>query len=82
MSNLMGSQQETQGVTEEALLSRWRFLQLCIAGIAGLSLPGLVGCGGGEGGGDEDGEEGEENGGGEDGNGNGEDDNGGGGGGY
>ncbi len=81
MSNPIGTQQEVQGVTEEALLSRWRFLQVCIAGMAGLSLIGLAGCGGGQGG-DEDGDEGEENGGGGNGNGNGEDDNGGGGGGY
>ena len=31
---------------EEVTLSRWRFLELCVAGIAVLSLLGLVGCGG------------------------------------
>ncbi len=33
---------------EEAILSRWRFLELCVAGIAGLSLLSLGGCGGSE----------------------------------
>jgi len=30
----------------EATLSRWQFLKLCLAGIAGLSLLSLAGCGG------------------------------------
>jgi hypothetical protein len=33
----------------EAMLSRWQFLKLCAAGIAGLSLPSLAGCGGSQG---------------------------------
>ena len=36
---------------EEAILSRRRFLELCVVGIAGLSLLSLVGCGGSQGGG-------------------------------
>jgi hypothetical protein len=80
MSNPMGTQQEIQGVTEKALLSRWRFLQLWIAGMAGLSLLSLAGCGGGQGGGD--GAQDKKHGGGKNGNGDGDDDNGGGGGGY
>ena len=82
MSNPMGTQQEIQGVTEKALLSRWQFLQLWIAGMAGLSLLSLAGCGGGQGGGDEDGAQDKKHGGGKNGNGDGDDDNGGGGGGY
>ncbi len=49
---------ETDGTSEEALLSRRRFLELCVANLAGLSLLGLAGCGGSQdgGGGDDDGE--------------------------
>ena len=37
------------------MLSRWRFLRLCVSGIAGLSLLSLGGCGGSQnGGGDND----------------------------
>jgi hypothetical protein len=36
---------------QEAILSRRRFLELCVAGIAGLSLLSLAGCGGSQGGG-------------------------------
>ena len=36
---------------EEAILSRRRFLELCVAAIAGLSLLSLAGCGGSKGGG-------------------------------
>ena len=40
----------------EAILSRWQFLKLCFAGIAGLSLLSFAGCGGSQdGGGDENG---------------------------
>jgi hypothetical protein len=34
----------------EAILSRWQFLKLCAAGIAGLSLLSAGGCGGSQGG--------------------------------
>jgi hypothetical protein len=34
----------------EAMLSRWQFLRLCAAGIAGLSLLSAGGCGGSQGG--------------------------------
>jgi hypothetical protein len=34
----------------EAMLSRWQFLKLCFAAIAGLSLLSLAGCGGSQGG--------------------------------
>ena len=33
---------------EEVIVSRWRFLELCVASIAGLSLLSLGGCGGSE----------------------------------
>jgi hypothetical protein len=36
---------------EEAILSRWRFLKLCVAGIAGLSLLSAARCGGSQDGG-------------------------------
>jgi hypothetical protein len=35
----------------EAILSRWQFLKLFFAGIAGLSLLSFAGCGGSQGGG-------------------------------
>jgi hypothetical protein len=35
----------------ETVLSRSRFLELCVAGIAGLSLLSLAGCGGSQDGG-------------------------------
>jgi hypothetical protein len=60
---------------EEETLSRRRFLKLCFAAMAGLSLLSLAGCGGGQG----DGEGGGGNGNGKKNN---EDDGGGGGGGY
>jgi hypothetical protein len=34
----------------EVMLSRWQFLRLCVAGIAGLSLLSVGGCGGSQGG--------------------------------
>jgi hypothetical protein len=39
----------------EAMLSRWQFLRLCVAGIAGLSPLSLAGCGGSQGGGSQGG---------------------------
>ncbi len=35
---------------EEATLTRWQFLKLCFAAMAGLFLPSLAGCGGSQGG--------------------------------
>ncbi len=35
---------------EEAILSRWQFLKLCVASMAGMSLISLVWCGGSQGG--------------------------------
>jgi hypothetical protein len=37
----------------EAMLSRWQFLRLCVAGIAGLLLLSSGGCGGSQDGGGE-----------------------------
>jgi hypothetical protein len=50
---------ETDGtsVAEGGLLSRRRFLELCVANMAGLSLLGLAGCGGSQDGGGGDGDE-------------------------
>jgi hypothetical protein len=73
MANAVGPETDGASVAGGVLLSRWRFLELCAASIAGLSLLGLAGCGGSQDGG-----------GGGDGNGNGKKDkkDGGGGGGY
>jgi hypothetical protein len=73
MANVVGPETDGASVAGGVLLSRWRFLELCAASIAGLSLLGLAGCGGSQDGG-----------GGGDGNGNGKKDkkDGGGGGGY
>jgi hypothetical protein len=38
---------------EKAMLSRWQFLQLCVAGTAGPALLSLAGCGGSQDGGGE-----------------------------
>ncbi len=46
MANAVGPETDGVSVAGEALLSRWRFLELCVASIAGLSLLGLAGCGG------------------------------------
>ena len=51
MANAVGPETDGASVAGEELLSRWRFLELCAAGIAGLSLLGLAGCGGGQDGG-------------------------------
>jgi hypothetical protein len=72
MANAVRPETDGISVTDETLLSRWRFLELCVASMAGLSLLVLTGCGGSQDGGGN-------------GNGNGEKDNeddGGGGGGY
>jgi hypothetical protein len=37
---------------EEAILSRWQFLKLCVAAMAGLSLLSFPACGGSQGGGE------------------------------
>jgi hypothetical protein len=73
MANAVGPETGGASVAEEALLSRWRFLELCVASVVGLSLLGLAGCGGSQDGG---------GGGGGDGNGKKDDKDGGGGGGY
>jgi hypothetical protein len=57
MANAVGQETDGVSVAGGVLLSRRRFLKLCAtAGVAGLSLLGLAGCGGGQdGGGGEDG---------------------------
>jgi hypothetical protein len=55
MANAVGPETDGASVAGGALLSRWRFLELCAASIAGLSLLGLAGCGGSQDGGDGDG---------------------------
>jgi hypothetical protein len=52
MANAVGPETDGASVAEEALLSRWRFLELCAASMAGLSLLALAGCGGSQDGGD------------------------------
>ena len=51
MANAVGPETDEASVAGEALLSRWQFLELCAASIAGLSLLGLAGCGGSQDGG-------------------------------
>jgi hypothetical protein len=63
MANAVGP--ETDRASEEALLSRWRFLELCVASIVGLlSLLALAGCGGSQDGGGGNGKKDKEDGGG------------------
>jgi hypothetical protein len=51
MANAVRPETDGISVTDETLLSRWRFLELCVAIMAGLSLLGLAGCGAGQDGG-------------------------------
>jgi hypothetical protein len=55
MANAVGPETDGAYVAEEALLSRWRFLELYVASVVGLSLLGLAGCGGSQDGGGGDG---------------------------
>ncbi len=67
MANALRPEVDGASVAEEALLSRWQFLELCAASVVGLSLLGLAGCGGsqdgGDGGGDGNGKKDKEDGG-------------------
>lgn len=66
MANAVRPEVDGASVAEEALLSRWQFLELCAASVVGLSLLGLAGCGGsqdGDGGGDGNGKKDKEDGG-------------------
>jgi hypothetical protein len=49
MANAVRPETDGISVTDEALLSRWRFLELCVASMAGLLV--LDGCGGSQDGG-------------------------------
>jgi hypothetical protein len=49
MANAVRPETEGISVTDETLLSRWRFLELCVASMAGLLV--LAGCGGSQDGG-------------------------------
>jgi hypothetical protein len=70
MANAVRPETDGISVTDEILLSRWRFLELCVASMAGLLV--LAGCGGSQdGGGNGNGDEEKDN-----------EDDGGGGGGY
>jgi hypothetical protein len=51
MANAVRPETDGISVTDETLLSRWRFLELCVASMAGLSLLVLTGCGGSQDGG-------------------------------
>jgi hypothetical protein len=44
MANAVRPETDGISVTDETLLSRWRFLELCVASMAGLLV--LDGCGG------------------------------------
>ena len=57
MINAVEPQTDEACTGEEGLLSRGRFLEVCIASIAGPLLLGLVGCGGSQDGGGGDGDE-------------------------
>ncbi len=46
MANAVAPETDGASIAEETLLSRWRFLELCVASVVGLSLVGLAGCGG------------------------------------
>jgi hypothetical protein len=52
MANAVGPKTERTSIAEEALLSRSRFLELCVASVVGLLLLVLAGCGGNQDGGD------------------------------
>ena len=54
MANAVGPETDGISVTDKTLLSRWRFLELCVASTAGLSLLVLAGCGGSQDGGGND----------------------------
>ncbi len=54
MANAVGPKTDGASITEEALLSRGRFLEVCVASVVGLSLLVLAGCGGGGGNGKKD----------------------------
>jgi hypothetical protein len=54
MANAVRPKTERASIAEEALLSRWQFLGLCVASVVGLSLLVLAGCGGGGGNGNKD----------------------------
>jgi hypothetical protein len=54
MANAVGPKTERASIAEEALLSRSRFLDLCVASVVGLLLLVLAGCGGGGGNGKKD----------------------------
>jgi hypothetical protein len=51
MANAVRPETDGISVTDETLLSRWRFLELCVVSMAGLSLLVLAGCGGSQDGG-------------------------------
>jgi hypothetical protein len=57
MMNTVEPQTDAACTGEEGLLSRGRFLKVCIASIAGPLLLGLAGCGGSQDGGGGDGDE-------------------------
>jgi hypothetical protein len=51
MANAVGPKTERASIAEEALLSRGRYLELCVASVVGLSLLVLAWCGGSQDGG-------------------------------
>lgn len=65
MANTMRPETDRISVIDETRLSRRRFLELCVASMAGLSLLVLSGCGGSQdGGGKDNGKKDDEDGGG------------------